>query len=69
MHTNKHAIIISTLLLLLLFLAVSFVALVYAENLIVSATVPPHYAVKAQGDTLFLQTNMKLYVNGERLAY
>jgi hypothetical protein len=66
--TYKKKVALTAFFILCLLLTVSL-SIVYAENIMVSAIVPPHYEVKAQGDILSIQTNMILYVNGKKIFY
>lgn len=56
----------------LLVTGLASLSVVYAQTIstiVVSAVVPPTYSVSAKGDNLYVQTNMKLFVNGKRVAY
>jgi hypothetical protein len=59
-------------MLLALCLVITFVTFSYAQelyNLSVTASVPPHYKVAANGNQLFINTNMKVFINGKEIKY
>lgn len=58
--------------ILLLLVVLTYFTKGYAQAIyeyVVSATVPPHYNVKARGDNLYIQTNMKVYINSKSMQF
>ncbi len=60
-------IIILLLLIMFAFITKGYVQAIY--GFVVNATIPPHYTVKAEGDNLYIQTNMKVYLNNTFAPY
>jgi uncharacterized membrane protein len=70
--TKKGRKIILTSMLLALCLVITFVTISYAEeiyDLSITASVPPHYNVTANGNNLAIETNMKVFINGVEVKY
>jgi hypothetical protein len=70
LRMQKKSFIVTYLLLLLIifaFFTKSYAQAIYGD--FVSAIVPPHYNLKAVGDNLYIQTNMKIYINNKMVQY
>jgi hypothetical protein len=64
---SRKIILISMFLALCLVITLATVA--YAQHLSVTASVPPHYTVEANGNNLFIETNMKVFINSKEITY
>jgi len=60
-------ILIAIPVIVLFFTVISSVA--FAYDVMVSASVKPHYSLQRQANTLLLNTNMTVYLNGNRIFH
>jgi len=60
-------ILIAIPVIILFFTLISSVS--FAYDIMVSASVKPHYSLQRQGNTLLLDTNMTVYLNGNRVFH
>jgi hypothetical protein len=68
MNENSACVILGTFILIVIMFLGIMLGKTFARELTLTAVVAPIYSVKQVDDTLYVDTNMKLVVNGKQLS-